>query len=540
MTAATQTTRKRPSRTGRLSGGIKLLLAAIFAVAILLPLGRMFLEMDGESIRAVFGAETFGRTLFNSVSVALSATVIVVLLAYALAVATQRVDIKLKGLFALIFTLPMLIPSISEGMGLVILLGNNGLLTRLLGLSQGVYGFWGIVIGSVIYAFPVAYLMFSDILHYEDMTPYEAARVLGLSRWRQFTAITLPYLRRPLVSIIFSVFTLVITDYGVPLMVGGQFKTIPVVMYQEVIGQLKFGRGAVYGAILLIPAVATFLLDLLSRDHGNSVYVTRNEASRSTRGARAAAYVGCVLTSCFILLPFLAFILLAFAKQYPTNLTPTLDNIAAAFRLGADRYLVNSVVIALSVAVAGTAIAFITAYFTARMHSPASRFLHLASITTGAIPGVVLGLSYVLVFKGSPIYGTIALLIVVNAVHFLASPYLMMYNSLSKINENLESVGETLGVSRGRMVLDIFLPRCAGTLLEMFSYFFVNCMMTISAVSFLATYENKPVSLMINQFEAQSQMECAAVVSLAILLVNLLIKAVIWGVRRARRTPTGA
>jgi iron(III) transport system permease protein len=74
----------------------------------------------------------------------------------------------------------------------------------------------------------------------------------------------------------------------------------------------------------------------------------------------------------------------------------------------------------------------------------------------------------------------------------------------------------------------------------MFSYFFVNCMMTISAVSFLATYENKPVSLMINQFEAQSQMECAAVVSLAILLVNLLIKAVIWGVRRARRTPTGA
>ena len=527
MTRAIQNTRKRPSGTGRLSGSVKLLLAAIFAVAILLPLGRMFLEMDGESIRAVFGAETFGQTLLNSVSVALTATVIVVLLAYALAVATQRVDIKLKGLFALIFTLPMLIPSISEGMGLVILLGNNGLLTRLLNLSQGIYGFWGIVIGSVIYAFPVAYLMFSDILHYEDMTPYEAARVLGLSKWRQFTAITLPYLRRPLVSIIFSVFTLVITDYGVPLMVGGQFKTIPVVMYQEVIGQLKFGRGAVYGAILLIPAVATFLLDLLSRDRGNSSYVTKSEERKSTPLSRVFAYVGCTLTSAFILLPFLAFILLAFAKQYPTNLTPTLNNIAIAFRLGADHYLVNSVVIALSVAVAGTAIAFVTAYFTARMRSPASRFLHLASITTGAIPGVVLGLSYVLVFNKTPIYGTIIVLVLVNTVHFIASPYLMIYNSLSKINENLEGVAHTMGIKRSLLMRDVLIPQCKYTLLEMGSYFFVNCMMTISAVSFLATTRNKPVSLMINQFEAQMQLECAAVISLMILLTNLLIKGVI-------------
>ena len=530
----TRSTSSRPRRA-RLSGGLKLLLAAVFAVAILLPLCRMFFEMDGESIRAVLYAETFGETLLNSVSVALTSTVIVVLLAYALAVATERVDIKLKGLFALIFTLPMLVPSISEGMGLVILLGNNGILTRLLGLTQGVYGFVGIVLGSVIYAFPVAYLMLADILRYEDMTPYEAARVLGLSRWRQFTAITLPYLRRPLVSVVFSVFTLVITDYGVPLMVGGQCKTIPVVMYQEVIGQLKFGRGAVYGAILLIPAVATFLFDLFSRDRANGAFVTGSETSRSSTGARVAAYVGCALTACLILLPFLSFIVLAFATKYPADLTPTLDHIGTALLIGADRYLVNSVVIALSVAVVGTAIGFVTAYFTARMRSPASRFLHLASITTGAIPGVVLGLAYVLVFKGSPLYGTLALLVAVNAVHFLSSPYLMMYNSLSKINENLEAVGDTLGVSRGRMVLDVFLPRCAGTLLEMFSYFFVNCMMTISAVSFLANFRNKPVSLMINQFEAQSQMECAAVVSLAILFVNLLLKAAIWGVRRARR-----
>jgi iron(III) transport system permease protein len=189
----------------------------------------MLLQMDGESVKAVFGAEDFLTIVGNSLSVSLAATLITVLSAYALAVATQRCGIKGQGIFALIFTLPMLVPSISNGMGLIILFGNNGIITRLLGLTQNIYGFWGIVLGSWLYAFPVAYLMFADVLRYEDRTPYEAAKVLGMSKWRQFTAITWPYIRRPLVSVVFSVFTLIVTDYGVPLMVGGKFKTIPVV-----------------------------------------------------------------------------------------------------------------------------------------------------------------------------------------------------------------------------------------------------------------------------------------------------------------------
>ena len=161
------------------------------------------------------------------------------------------------------------------------------------------------------------------------------------------------------------------------------------------------------------------------------------------------------------------------------------------------------------------------------MKSKASKFLHLSAITSAAIPGVVLGLSYVLVFKGSVIYGTIIILVMINIIHFIASPYLMIYNSLSKLNENLENVGHILGLSRGKMIKDVFIPQCKGTLLEMFAYFAVNCMMTISAVSFLATTSNKPIALMINQFEAQRQLECAAIVSIMILLVNLLVKSLI-------------
>lgn len=502
----------------------KLLLALVFVGMVFIPLLRMFSYMDMESIQRVISSPVFGEAVLNSLTSALLGTVITVVLAFILAMCVERTAIPLKGLFGIIFVLPMLIPSISHGMGLVILLGNNGILSKALNLSTTIYGLPGIIIGSVLYAFPVAYLMLADVIHYEDGSPYEAAQVLGIPKFRQFTAITLPFLKKPLISVVFSIFTLIITDYGVPLMVGGKYTTIATVMYQEVIGQLDFGKGAAYGTILLVPAVIAFIADLMNKDRGNSGYVTKPCAISKNKFVVTCAMVFCVLVAVMTLLPLVSFGLLAFAADYPSDLSFTLDNLQKAFNLKAGDYYLNSVLIAFCTAAVGVCVAFMTAYLSARMKSKLSRFLHLSSMTSAAIPGMVLGLSYVLVFNKTPIYGTIIVLVLVNMVHFIASPYLMIYNSLSKINENLEGVAHTMGIDRAHMLRDIFIPQCKYTLLEMFSYFFVNCMMTISAVAFLATTANKPVSLMINQFEAQMQLECAAVVSLMILTVNLFIK----------------
>ena len=108
----------------------------------------------------------------------------------------------------------------------------------------------------------------------------------------------------------------------------------------------------------------------------------------------------------------------------------------------------------------------------------------------------------------------------------------MAYNTFGKINENLEDVGATMGISRWKIIRDVLLPLSAGTMLEMISYFFVNCMMTISAVSFLVTANTKPLALMITQFEGQMQLECAAFVSLIILVVNVAMKYVLYRVKR--------
>ena len=207
-------------------------------------------------------------------------------------------------------------------------------------------------------------------------------------------------------------------------------------------------------------------------------------------------------------------------------------NLNQAVHMGAMKYLRNSVIIAVVVSILGTALALVNAYMTARNKTKLSYVLHLMSITSLAIPGLVLGLSYVMFFKSTPIYGTFAILFLVNSMHFFASPYLMAYNTFGKINENLEDVGSTMGIGRWGIIKDVILPQSFGTILEMMSYFFVNCMMTISAVSFLANVNNKPLALMITQFEGQMQLECAAFVSLMILIVNVIMKYAVFTVKK--------
>ena len=208
-------------------------------MAAVLPLFGMFSRLASPEARAVFGTEQFATACFNSIGVALTSTAISLAFALAMSWVLCRTNVRAKGVIAVVMTLPMLIPSLALGMGLVFLLGSNGVITNALGLDFSLYGFWGIVMGSVLYSFPSAFLLLYDVLKYEDASPYEAADVLGVPKRSQFLRITMPYLRKPLISAVFATFTLVVTDYGVPLMVGGKTTTLPVLMYQEVIGLLK-------------------------------------------------------------------------------------------------------------------------------------------------------------------------------------------------------------------------------------------------------------------------------------------------------------
>lgn len=512
--------------------GTKLLLTAVLIIFVIFPFSRMVAGISSGDFQKVLSSPLFVPAVKNSLRAALVTTPISVSLGFILALCLQRTSIRGKEFLSVFLILPMLVPSISHGTGLTVLFGTSGVLTHLLGLSSTIYGFKGIVAGSVLYSYPVAFLMFNDVLRYEDSSPYEAARVLGIPRHRQMTALMLPYLRTPLISSVFSVFTLVVTDYGVPLLIGGKTTTLAVLMYQEVLGQLDFGKGSVIGLFLLIPALAAFAFNVVTKKAPKLSYVSKPFDIKKNTLRDAAAGGFCVAVAVAVGLLFLSFAIFAFAVRYPRDMSFTMKHFDFTLQLGGMNYLRNSVVIAVVTALLGTCLTFLTAYMTARVPSRSSRLLHLMSLTSMAIPGLVLGLAYALTFKSTFIYGTMAILILVNSMHFFASPYLMFYNSLSKLNENLESVGSTLGIPKGRLVCGVIIPQSRTTFYEAAAYFFVNSMMTISAVSFLASYATRPISLMIGQFQDQTQMECAAIVTLMILLVNMLMKVAVYYIKK--------
>lgn len=501
-------------------------LSLFFAVCVIAPIISMLCRITPSGAKQVFTSVQFLPAVKNSVSTALTATLISLLLSMLAALCIERTAIKFKPLFSMLFVIPMLIPSISHAFGLVALFGANGIVTNVLHLNGSIYGFWGIVAGSVLYSFPVSFLMFSSILQYEDGMTYKAAEVLGIPKFRRFTDITVPFMKKTIISAFFAVFTMIVTDYGVPLMVGGKVTTLSVLMYNKAVSMIDYDAGSVIGACLLIPAIAAFLVDILNPENGQSSFVAERIVPVKKTVSDFLSYIYCILISITVATPIIAFGVMVFETKYPIDTAFTLHHIEKTINMGANKYILNSLMYSSLAACVGTALAFGCSYMTARLKGTFSKALHLISITSMAIPGIVLGLSYVIFFHGSPIYGTIIIIVLVNSIHFFASPYLMMYNTLSKVNPNLEDVGHCLGISRFYIVKDVIIPKVKYTLAEMFGYFFVNSMMTISAVSFLAPPAPKPVALMINQFEAQRLMESAAFVSLAILVCNLIVKTI--------------
>jgi len=511
----------------------RVLVALFLFFFVICPLITLLIHIDMKDIQKVLTSPQFQPMVINSLCTTILATLLSVSLAFVLAWFMNRSHIRHRSVYTMLFTLPMLIPSISHGMGLVLLFGDNGIISNLLHMRFFLYGYVGIILGSILYSFPVAFLMLNDTFQYEDYTTYEAASVLGLSKRQQFFTITLPNIKGPLISVIFSVFTMIFTDYGVPLVVGGKSITLPVYMYREVIGLLDFSKGAIIGILLLIPAVIAFVLDLKNENKSSSSTVTRSYQIAPNAKRDRIAYIVCIATVVFLSLPLITFAVLSFVRHYPTDLSLTLDNITQAMDLGVRMYLKNSLAIAMLTSMIGVCLTYLTAFMTARNASQlSSRVLHLVSMISLAIPGVVLGLSYVLFYKGSFLYGGIAILVLVNITHFFANPYLMAYNSLQQFHSNLEDISTAMGISRFRMLKDVYIPCTKGTIVEMFSYLFVNSMVTISAVSFLANFRNMPLSLLIPQFDSQSLIEATAFISVVILLVNLIVKLLVYVVKR--------
>lgn len=501
---------------------LRIILSIFLIFGIILPIIFMLFQINKTDFSKVFNDRSFYKLLFNSFISTIIATILSVLLALTCAYLLDRSSIKKKNIFIIFLTLPMLIPSISHAMGLINLFGKNGFLDKLFGLDVEIYGIIGITLGSIMYSFPVALLLIYDSLKYEDKSIYDVTETLGISKISSFFKITIPYLKKVLISTFFAVFTMIFTDYGVPLAIGGKFTTLPVFLYQEVINRMNFSKGAIIGIILLIPALIAFIYDILTKED-NTVEIRKGVIKRG-KLFNAITIILLSLISILLIFPQFSFLITAFVKSFPNNMNFSLEHLQYTIKRGLLNNYFASLKISFLTAFIGMIMAYMTAYLSTRIGGKVGKALNFVAIVTMAVPGMALGLGYIFLFKGTFIYGTLAILVLVNIIHFFASPYILAKNAFIKLDKNFESIGSTLGIGRLSILFKVLIPNTKSTLFEMFSYFFVNSMITISAVSFLYSIGNKPLSLLIPQFESQLSYEAAGIVSLLILFTNIIFK----------------
>jgi iron(III) transport system permease protein len=529
------------------------LFAAILSLFVLYPMGqlawRSALDNDGRLVGLAnyaryFRTPAIASSITNSLSVSAASMVLTVGLAFVYAYGLTRTLMPWRGLFRLVALLPLFAPSLVQALAFIYVFGNNGIFTRLTDVNIGIYGARGIVLAEVFYCFPHALLILVAALSATDARLYDAARTLGASPLRTFLTVTLPGVKFGLVSACFVVFTLVITDFGAPKAIGGKFSVMATEIYNQVSGQQNFTMGATVSVVLLIPAVLAFLVDRLvqRRQYALVTSASRPLEPRPRPLADRALFAYCAIVAAAIAGLYLAILVYSLVARWPYDWTPTVKHYAFD-TVGGYTPLVNSMYVAGWTAVVGTALTFGGAYVVEKCRTAASGPLYLLSILPVSIPGMVLGLAYIFTFNapGSPLnrlYGTLAILVISNVIHYFTVAFLTATTALKQMDAEFEHVSASLGVPFYRTFWRVTVPIALPSIIAISMYFFLNAMVTLSAVVFLVAPGTELAAVAVLLMDDAGDTAQAAAMSVLIIAIGLGVRLVYWALMRGitRRT----
>ncbi|MFK4317565.1 iron(III) transport system permease protein [Bacillus sp. RC145] len=539
-----------------------------FFIMFVLPLLQLFTQAFYDKDGAFVGVANFSKyfttptlvqSLQNTIWISGATTLISVKLAFAYAYAIARTNVFGKRVFQYIALLPLFAPTMMHGIALTYLFGNQGLITKgMFGLFEGIqiplYGPVGIVIAEVMYTFPQAFLILLIALQGSDYRLYEASNMLGASKVKQFFTVTLPSVKYGLISAMFVVFTLSFTDFGAPKIVGGQYNVLATDVYKQVIGQQNMSMGATVGMILLIPAIFAFAVDRITQRKQANLLSSKAVPYRIINNKKrdVISFVYCSIVTFMIILLFVAVGIAASVKVWPYNMSFTLEhfNFSSLTGDGIEAFK-NSVIVSAITAVIGAILTFVFAYAIEKIEQLQffRKVGYFFSIVPLAIPGLVLGLGYVFFFSQPTIqilgisvtnpfhslYGTIAVLVLVNIIHFYSVTFVTATTALKKLDREFELVSQSMSVPFYKTFFRVTVPMCLPAILEMVMYYFVNSMVTVSAVVFLYAADFKLAAVSIVNMDDAGNVAPAAAMSVLIVVTNIVVRVVYeWGTKALR------
>jgi iron(III) transport system permease protein len=517
----------RPSREGRLMQAG--LLAGVLFLLLALAVPLLAFLLRGASGGDLAELRTLPGAAWNSLWTAVAIVLAVLPLAFGYAYALARACIPFRPFFRAVLPLPLLAPALLPALALQPLWGE-------------IRGPWAIVAAQALALFPVAALILSVALTGIDGRLREAAETLRAGRLRILLTVTLPAARHGIAAAAGATFALAVTEPGIPLLLGGEFRTLASDLHDRVMGGADRGPAAVAGLLLLLPALAAFALQRWAE--GRAAATLGGGATPRMPRPRAARDLPLLLLCLGVAAPLLG-------VPAAALLTAAGDGgLRELLRMAGGegwRSLGTSVVMAALAATAGSAIAFLLAWLReAAPRDGAGRVLReamgLLAILPLAVPGLVLGLSYLLLLGGpaGAWHGTLAVLVLACVVQSYAVAHLAAATAIRQLDPEFEAVGASLKVPAVVTFRRVTLPVCAPALLETWSFLFVAAMTGIGAVVLLHGPGTTPAAVAALRLAQAGEAAPAAALCCMVLAVTTAVKLAQLATSRKLDRTTGA
>ncbi len=478
-------------------------------VFMLLPVGNILrLSVTGYSTEAhdftggftlanfinYFSKPAMIQSLYHSLWIAVWSTVFTTTLAFMFAYGLTRTTIRWKKTLYYIAMVPLVAPSLLQAMALISLFGSNGLLTQMFHLNWNIYGANGIIISEVLYCFPHAMVILYTALSAVDSRLDEAAASLGASGLTTFFKVTLPTTKYGIFSAAALVFNLAITDFGNPIIIGRGYHVLSTEIYLQVIGMQRFDLGTTIAVILLVPSLIAFMLNYYFTKKSNAMISSQAKPEiPPTRPLKKIGFTVFSWTIAFILVSILGVIIVkSFFKVWMYDWSFTTAHYH--FKIpGGIGVLWTSFWISALVAIFGSLFTMLNGYIIEKKKPFFAQPLYLLSVVPAAIPGLVMGLGYILIFNtrflnlDNIFYGKASIVIVNVIVANFTLGTLSSISNMKNIDNSMEEAATSLGADTIRSFIKVIFPLNKVSFMSNIIYYFMRSMVTISAVIFLVS-----------------------------------------------------
>lgn len=517
-----------------------LMLWLLLAAFVVYPLARLLLmafTADGSftlaNLRPFIDSWYDRQAAVNSIllgcSVGLAGTVLGFIFAYA--VTRLSMPRWLKMAVSAVTLLPLISPPFTSSIALTLSLGPNGILLEFLGLGNfNFYGFWGTFISETLTFFPVAFMTLSTILARIDPNLEDAAYSLGASSFKVFRSVTLPLAAPGIANAFLLVFSCSLADFATPQVLGGHsFPVLPTQAYLQITGMYDFKGGSALSFMLLIPAIAVYVLQRYWVGKKSYVTVSGKAGGRSSvKGPGlmlTSGIVGVVaFVSVFIMYLYAIILSASMVKIWGINNTLTLEHYEYVFTYGM-KAIKDTLLIACIGTPLGGLLAVLVGYATTRLKVRGSRTLETVSLLNYTLPGTVVGIAYIIAFNDKPIVltGTLYILVAAYVFRYSSAGIRNVIAALTQIDPSIEEASRSLGASSVKTFTSVTVPLVLPAILAGMRYLFIHSMTAISATIFLVSVHWTLITTRI--LECMTELQFAQACAFSMVLIGLVFIA---------------